>query len=82
MREEEPERQAREWREEAEVMAILDDPQRGYIPLTETPEGALLPAECQHLVFAIDRLNRRGVIVRLSNGQGPRWAKSAPGARP
>lgn len=61
-------RRERERLEEDEVLANL--------PIFLV--NGVLPKELQHLTRAIDRLNRRGVIALLSNGHGPRWARTRP----
>jgi hypothetical protein len=41
-------------------------------------EDDLLPRELQHLAPAIARLEARGIVIRLSNGGGARWASARP----
>jgi hypothetical protein len=57
---------------------LEEDEVLNNLPISLTPDGTL-PRELQHLLHAIDRLNRRGVIILLSNGHGPRWAIAKPG---
>jgi hypothetical protein len=62
-----------EWEEEDAVRRLL--------PIFLDENGSL-PMRVMHLANAIDRLNRKGEIVMLSNGIGARWAKSVPGTWP
>ena len=56
---------------------LEEDEVLGNLPIYIGPDG-MLPRELQHLSEAINRLASRGVIVLLSNGHGPRWARSVP----
>jgi hypothetical protein len=56
---------------------IEEDEVRRNLPIRLGSDD-LLPRELQHLAPAIARLEARGVLIRLSNGGGPRWALAKP----